>query len=293
MREAFYPLNKDESVISKPTLYSFYSDLIYFFSMDSAAKIVNKHKKATDEYYNGIYNDIIYMSEKELLARIKETDSELVLPYISVLLWKQRLNIITKEIKLTMDEQLIRSLVSDFGEYVVEKIYIMMTLSGYGDVYLNKPLSYEYFDGKYDTYLSIVKDLSGFYTKSGYDYDDYFSLLCDCLCIMGDNNIKRHGLYKEVMSLVEYMLMNYETDERLQWLSDEKFMLLLYSINYSNEAVLSYLKKITEKEQLVNISTLVLSIKLFGERALELFKNRNMDCSYFDGIENLYRLVTN
>ena len=69
-------------------------------------------------------------------------------------------------------------LVSDFGEYVVEKIYIMMTLSGYGDVYLNKPLSYEYFDGKYDPYLSIVKDLSGFYTKSGYDDDDYFHCCC-------------------------------------------------------------------------------------------------------------------
>lgn len=131
MRELFYRLNKDERVTSKLTLYSFYSDLIIFFSKDSAIEIVNKHEKATDEYYNGIYNDIVYKSEEELLARIKETDSELVFPYISIFLWKQRLGVISEKIKLTMEEELIRNLVSDYGEYVVVRIYIMMALSGY------------------------------------------------------------------------------------------------------------------------------------------------------------------
>ncbi|HHV28779.1 hypothetical protein [Acetivibrio mesophilus] len=293
MREAFYPLDKDENIISKPTLYFFYENLIYFFSRDSAIEIVSKYEKATDEYYGGIYKDIIYLSEKELLTRIKDTDSELVLPYIFVFLWNQRLGMISKEAKLEMDSHLINSLVSDFGEYIVVKIYIIMTLSGYADVYLKKPLNYEYFNGKYESYLSIIEDLIGFYTKPGYNDDDYFSLLCDCLCIMGVKNIKKHGLYNEVIALVEYVLLNYELDERLQWLSYEKFLLLIYSLNYNTDAVINYLEKILEKEQPASILTLVLSVKLFGERVLKLFKNRNTDCSYFGGIDNFYRLVNN
>lgn len=70
-------------------------------------------------------------------------------------------------------------------------------------------------------------------------------------------------------------------------------MLLLYSINYKTDAVFNYLKKILEKEQPIDILTLVLSIKLFGERAFEELKNRDIDCSYFGGIDNFYRLVKN
>ncbi|MDQ2088181.1 hypothetical protein RBH29_17295 [Herbivorax sp. ANBcel31] len=80
-------------------------------------------------------------------------------------------------------------------------------------------------------------------------------------------------------------------DERLQWLPNEKFMLFLYSMSYNADVAFNYFKNIVEKRQLSSILTIVLSIKLFGKNSFELLKKKNINCDYFGGIDNLYRLI--
>ncbi|MDQ2088182.1 hypothetical protein RBH29_17300 [Herbivorax sp. ANBcel31] len=135
MREAFYSLdNENIAKLPELTLYYFYEELIYFFSRESALEIVKKYEKATDDYYNYFYHDIINMTKNELSTKIEKSDSELVLPFITVWLWKQRLGEIPMDQKIQLDKNLISGLVDDFGDYIVRNIYKMMTLTGYDNI---------------------------------------------------------------------------------------------------------------------------------------------------------------
>jgi len=268
-------------------VYSFYEECIYFFSKDAANEIVCRHEEATDEYYNYLYHDIINMSETELTEKIKNTHAEYVLPFITVFLWKQRLGQISRRENLEVDEESISNL---SGDYVIRRIHRMMSMSGYDDVYLKFPPNEE-LKKSCKSYLAFIEDLLGFHTKPGYDDDDYFSMLLDFLGIMGASNIKKYERYEEVIAFVEYILLNINTDERLHWIHLETLVFLLYCLNYNSGNSFSCFEKMIRKSDSTSALTVILGIKLFGDKACEIIKTSDYNYSYFGGFDNFFRLV--
>lgn len=278
MNEGFYMFGERKTTT---TLYSFYSEFIYFFSRKASIELFDEYKKTTSNYYNGLYDNLIFLEQDEHLKIINTTDSELIIPFIVVYLWKQKIRYFTSNLEIDISTELSIDINESFGDNELRKIHRLMILTEYKGSYIKSEIS---------NYNLLISNLIGFQKKPGFEDDDYFSWLLELLSVTGLKNVKKIGIYNEVNEFLEYILKNQEYDDKTKFIYEETFVMFLYCFNYNSDEYLNYFENLITNKKVISILTAILAIKVFDNKVLSIIENKT-DYSFFGGIKNLYRLA--
>jgi hypothetical protein len=127
--------------------------------------------------------------------------------YVNTFLWKQKLAQIEKNSRIQFNVEACSDL------WLIHRYMAELKYEDLGKTHI--PVIQKY--------ISIYKD------RCGYTDDDYFSMVCMHLNAIG-TQVLDSAMLTEVVEFLDYILDNYDQDQRIQWLGLVHFMALVVDL---------------------------------------------------------------